>query len=124
MFDWRVGAPAGGGGFPLCLVQGRRPAARRRPSGLLSRVRADCATMSAVAVFPSVKAGELLKTLLRHPLNYQIHRQRGSHRTLRADGRGQILFSYHEGATVPPGAVRKILVQDAGLTEDEALELL
>jgi hypothetical protein len=34
------------------------------------------------------------------------------------------LFSYQDGATVAAGAVRKILVNDVGLSEEEALKLL
>jgi len=66
----------------------------------------------------------LLTVLLREPLRYSIVRQNGSHRVLRSGGRPPLLFSYHGGATVPPGVVRKILVQTVGLDEDEALELL
>lgn len=56
-------------------------------------------------------------------LGYAIKRQNGSHRHLECVGRGRILFSYHEGATIPPGVVRKIL-RDAGLSETEAAALL
>lgn len=61
--------------------------------------------------------------LQRSPLNYAITRQNGSHRRLEAEGRQPLTFAYHDGVTVPPGAVRKVL-KDAGLTEQEALELL
>lgn len=74
--------------------------------------------------FPSMKANDLLAVLLREPLNYEIIRQNGSHRQLRASGRPNVLFSYHSGATVPPRTVRKILVKDVGLDADEALALL
>ncbi|WP_433008639.1 type II toxin-antitoxin system HicA family toxin [Kribbella sp. CA-294648] len=80
--------------------------------------------MLAVPQFPSVKADALLAVLLRAPLKYKIVRQNGSHRVLRSEGRPQILYSYHSGATVPPGVVRKILVDSVGLDEDEALDLL
>ena len=33
-------------------------------------------------------------------------------------------FSYHGGSTFPPGVVRKILVKDVGLTEEQSLKLL
>jgi predicted RNA binding protein YcfA (HicA-like mRNA interferase family) len=74
--------------------------------------------------FPSMKARALLAVLLREPLGYEIVRQSGSHRVLRAADRPEILFSYHDGATVPPGVVRKILVKIVGLDEDEAVGLL
>lgn len=77
-----------------------------------------------MAQFPSMKANDLLAVLLREPLAYSIVRQNGSHRFLRSDRRPPVLFSYHGGATVPPGVVRKILVQTVGLDEDQALELL
>lgn len=77
-----------------------------------------------MAQFPSMKSGSLLGVLLREPLGYTIVRQKGSHRKLEADGRPPVLFSYHDGVTVPPGVVRKILVQTVGLTPEEALRLL
>lgn len=75
--------------------------------------------------FPSVKAGKLLRVLLREPLSYEITRQKGSHRTLESPkGYRKLIFAYHEGATVPSGAVRKILVKDVGLDETEARKLV
>lgn len=71
-----------------------------------------------------MKAAALLAVLMRAPLNYGIVRQNGSHRTLKSEGRPRILFSYHDGVTVPPGVVRQILVKTVGLDEDQALELL
>lgn len=62
---------------------------------------------------------------MRKPLEYRVERQRGSHRTLRsAAGFPDVRFSFHEGVTVPPGAVKKILIKDVGLSEQEALALL
>lgn len=78
----------------------------------------------AVTSYPSMKARALQRVLEREPLAYSVHRRNGSHRVMRAPGRPQILFSYHDGATVPPGVVRKILTQDVGLTDEEALALL
>jgi predicted RNA binding protein YcfA (HicA-like mRNA interferase family) len=74
--------------------------------------------------FPSMKARELLAVLTREPLSYEIVRQRGSHRRLKAPGRPAITFAFHDSATVAPGLVRKILCRDVGLGEDEALKLL
>jgi len=74
--------------------------------------------------FPSMKARELLAVLSRSPLSYTVARRKGSHRTLVADGRPTLRFAYHEGATCAPGVVKKILTEGAGLTEDEALDLL
>lgn len=74
--------------------------------------------------FPSMKAKQLLAVLMREPLGYRIVRQRGSHRTLAAPGRPRILFASHDRHTLPPGRVRKILVDQVGLDEQEALDLL
>ena len=58
------------------------------------------------------------------PLSYRIVRQSGSHRRLEAEGRPPLTFSFHDRATIPPGMVRKILVKQIGLDEDEARRLL
>jgi predicted RNA binding protein YcfA (HicA-like mRNA interferase family) len=76
------------------------------------------------ARFPSLKAKSLLAVLTGPPPHYRIARQRGSHRRLVAPGRPPLTFAFHASATIPPGLVRKILVRDVGLTEDEARELL
>lgn len=77
-----------------------------------------------MAQFPAAKAMRLLAVLQREPLRYEILRQRGSHRHLRAPGRPDVLFSFHDGATVAPGLVRHMLVKTIGLDKAEALELL
>lgn len=71
-----------------------------------------------------MKASDLLAVLRREPLGYQEARRKGSHRVLRASGRPDLRFSYHDGATVPPGVVRHYLVKVIGLDDDEALRLL
>ena len=73
---------------------------------------------------PSMKGRELLAVLTREPLSYEIVRQRGSYRRLKAPGRPPITFAFHDRAEVAPGLVRKILCRDVGLGEDEALRLL
>ncbi len=76
-------------------------------------------------MFPSLKAGQLLAVLQRKPLEYAIARQRGSHRRLESpNGYPPVLFSFHDGTTIAPGAVRKVLTKDVGLSEEEALRLL
>ena len=35
-----------------------------------------------------------------------------------------LIFAFHDGVEVPPGLVRKILIKDVGLAEDEAIKLL
>lgn len=74
--------------------------------------------------FPSLKASALLAVLKREPLGYAVERQHGSHRRLTAHGRPPLTFAFHDGATIAPGLVRKILVKDVGLDVDEALDLL
>jgi predicted RNA binding protein YcfA (HicA-like mRNA interferase family) len=55
---------------------------------------------------------------------YKIVRQKGSHRILSAEGRPVLRFSYHDKATVPPGVIRKYLVDEVGLDANEAHKLL
>ena len=74
--------------------------------------------------FPSMKAKRLLAALERKPLGYRVVRQSGSHRRLEAPSRPALIFAFHDKATIPSGLVRKILVRDAGLAEDEARKLL
>lgn len=72
--------------------------------------------------FPSLKSQQLLAVLQRQPLNYRIVRQRGSHRALESDsGYPPLGFSWHDGVTVGPTAVNKILTKDVGLSEEDAL---
>lgn len=74
--------------------------------------------------FPSMRARELLAVLMREPLNYEIARQRGSHRRLKAAGRPSITIAFHDRKTIAPGVVRQILCRQVGLAEDEARKLL
>ncbi len=57
-------------------------------------------------------------------LGYRITRQKGSHKRLEADGRPPLRVSFHDGQELPGSLVRKILVNDVGLTEDEARRLV
>lgn len=72
--------------------------------------------------FPAWKAQKVV-AFLRRELNYERHRQTGSHQTLVAEGRPTLTFAYHNGDTVPPGVLRDILVKGVGLSLQEALEL-
>jgi predicted RNA binding protein YcfA (HicA-like mRNA interferase family) len=72
-----------------------------------------------------MRSTELLAILMRQPLSYEIARQRGSHRHLRSSaGYPDLLFAWHDGVTLPPGLVRKVLVKDVGLSIEEALKLI
>ena len=75
--------------------------------------------------FPSLKARQLLAILSREPLAYAVVRQQGSHRRLQStNGYPPLSFAWHDGATIPPGLVRKVLVKDVGLSEAAALALI
>lgn len=77
-----------------------------------------------MAGYPSIKARELLRILQKAPLNYVIERQKGSHRKLTAPGRPPLIIAFHDNLTIPPGLVRKILVDQVGLSDDEARGLV
>jgi predicted RNA binding protein YcfA (HicA-like mRNA interferase family) len=70
-----------------------------------------------------MKASELYR-LLERELDYEVIRQSGSHRTMKAPGRPTLHLAFHDSQTIPPGLVRKILVKDVGLSVDEAKALL
>ena len=57
-------------------------------------------------------------------IGYELDRRRGSHRKLVAPNRLPIGFAFHDGAEVPPRALRRMLVDRAGLTDEEIAELL
>ncbi len=65
-----------------------------------------------------------LRTLLERELGYGVVRQAGSHRTMQARGRPNVLFAYHDGDEVGPARVRDILVKQVGLTLAEAKEVV
>jgi predicted RNA binding protein YcfA (HicA-like mRNA interferase family) len=67
-----------------------------------------------------MKAKRLLAVLEREPLSYHVSRQSGSHRRMEAPVRAALTFAFHDNATVPSGLVRRVLVRDVGLAEDEA----
>ena len=62
--------------------------------------------------------------LSRKPLGYRVVCQVGSHRRLEAPGLPPLTLAFHDRATIAPGLVRKILVEDVGLAEDDARRLL
>jgi predicted RNA binding protein YcfA (HicA-like mRNA interferase family) len=72
----------------------------------------------------TIRAQRLLAVLTSEPLNYRIVRQSGSHRRLEADDRPTLMFAFHDRTSIAPGLVRKILVNDVGLTDEEARALL
>jgi predicted RNA binding protein YcfA (HicA-like mRNA interferase family) len=74
--------------------------------------------------FPAIKSRRLLRVLMSAPLNYEEVRRSGSHRRLKAEGRPTLTWAYHDGRTLSPVEVRRVLVNQVGLAEDEALKLL
>ena len=73
--------------------------------------------------FPSMKAKQLLKALGR--LGYVTTKHNGgSHRWLECEGRPAIRFAFHDSVEIPARTVKKVLMKQAGLTEDEAREIM
>ena len=81
-------------------------------------------SLAPVNPFPSMKARRLLAVLERQPLGYRIVRQSGSHRRLESPDFPPLTFAFHDKATIPAGLVRKILIRDVGLVEEQARKLL
>ena len=71
-----------------------------------------------------MKAKRLLALLEKKPFGYRVARQSGSHRRLRSSAYPSLTFAFHDQATIPGGLVRKILVHQVGLAEDDARKLL
>jgi len=80
--------------------------------------------LSSSLKFPSVKARKM-RAILRK-LGYRAipGMGKGSHTVLRCDGRGNILFAYHDKDTVSGMRVKKMLTTEAGMTLDEAKEVM
>lgn len=74
--------------------------------------------------FPSIKSRRLLRILMSEPLGYVEARRSGSHRRLKADGRPSLTWAFHDSRTLSPAEVRRVLVNQVGLAEDEAMKLL
>jgi predicted RNA binding protein YcfA (HicA-like mRNA interferase family) len=75
--------------------------------------------------FPSLKVGTVLRILEREPLSYSITRQKGSHRTMYSgQGYGRVLLSGHKGQEMTSNHVKKLFVDQVGLTVEDALNLL
>lgn len=72
-----------------------------------------------------MKGRDLEAVLLRKPLSYRIKRQKGSHRVMESEaGYPKILFTVHDGATVGPKYVERVLCKQVGLSEEDALAVL
>jgi predicted RNA binding protein YcfA (HicA-like mRNA interferase family) len=66
--------------------------------------------------WPAVKAGHLLKALLR--IGWTIKRTSGSHRTLARPGWPDYVFAFHDGEEVGPNALAKV-AKHSGLTLED-----
>ena len=78
-----------------------------------------------MAKFPSLKAKKLYGILTRSPLSYGVAHRAGSHRKLVSEnGYPTIEFAFHENETISGGVIKRILCDQIGLTEEEAMTLL
>ncbi len=59
--------------------------------------------------WPSTKAKRVLAALLR--AGWRIKRQSGSHRTLAREGRGDVVFAFHDGDEIGPAMLARIARQ-------------
>ncbi|MBF9349271.1 hypothetical protein BKG80_18955 [Mycobacteroides chelonae] len=77
--------------------------------------------------FPSLKATKLLQ-ILKKRLDYEVvkgsRKNGGSHCDLVASDRKPIRWAFHNGVSIPPRSVKSVLVDQAGLTIEEAKEVL
>ena len=71
--------------------------------------------------FPSLRARRL-RTLLQRELGYEVVRQRGSHKQMRAPGLKPITFAYPDGDAIGALMVRRILLS-TGISEERAKEV-
>lgn len=73
---------------------------------------------------PSVKAKIMYRVLTTEPINYILKKQKGSHRKLICKGRKTINFTWHDSDEISGWKVRVLLMDYAGLSEKDALEVL
>ncbi|WP_420436117.1 type II toxin-antitoxin system HicA family toxin [Candidatus Poriferisocius sp.] len=74
--------------------------------------------------FPALKPTKVLRLL--HQIGYREvpGRGKGSHTMMKAAGKKTILVPMHKGKEVAPAHLRKMLVEDAALTDAEIDALL
>jgi predicted RNA binding protein YcfA (HicA-like mRNA interferase family) len=72
--------------------------------------------------YPSMKAADLYRIL--RSLGYETDRVNGSHKRMKAGKHPPLTFAFHDGQTIPPGLVKKILTKDIGLSEEEIRNIL
>jgi len=75
--------------------------------------------------FPSIKRRRMLRILKSNPIMIaHVRNSNGSHLMLVSQGRQPILFHYHPRVEISGRIVREILVEKAGLTEEQAWNLI
>lgn len=74
--------------------------------------------------FPSMKTKKLLRILMRKPLNYEILRQKGSHRVLISEKYPRVQIGYHDNHEVSGSYVKDLLLNDVCLTLEMAKEVI
>lgn len=70
---------------------------------------------------PALRPQQVIRTLER--AGWQVHRQRGSHVSMRHEGAPFLITVPLHRRDLPRGTLREI-IKDAGLTVEEFLELL
>jgi predicted RNA binding protein YcfA (HicA-like mRNA interferase family) len=75
--------------------------------------------------FLAIKARKMLRILKCKPLSYFSKRAaRGCHLMLHSPGRESILFYYHPNVEISGRVVKEVLIDKAGLTEEQAWKLI
>lgn len=75
--------------------------------------------------WPSHKASYVRKEILQKKLGYsRSGDQEGSHVWLVAEGRPRIRWAYHNKRSLAPRELKRLLIEDAGLSMEEAKEVL
>ena len=112
----RVGSAARAAG------QSNSAIAAKSPGSTFSRAASVTDMVIPAARLPALKAREVRGLLAK--IGYEEKRRRGSHRMLAAPNRLPIVFAFHDGVEVPPQALRHMLTNRAGLTDQEIQDLL
>jgi predicted RNA binding protein YcfA (HicA-like mRNA interferase family) len=71
-----------------------------------------------------MKTKELIRCLCRSPLYYKIIRQKGSHRTLKSACYPTLTIGYHDSVEVSGRYIKNLLVNEIGLSEDMARQVI
>lgn len=75
--------------------------------------------------FKSLKSRVFYRLLTSKPLDYRLgFFKGGSHRMLVSEGRKFITFAWHDDAEISGHLIKKLLIERALLTEEEAYKLV